>query len=77
MLKENLKNSKKTISAILLLVFALSTQLPALTMDSSTEGFLHKTDPIRIAYDEFRDQFGRDEIYWLLLKLRMFLFLIF
>ena len=61
----------------MLLVFALSTQLPALTMDSSTEGFLHKTDPIRIAYDEFRDQFGRDEIYWLLLKLRMFLFLIF
>ncbi len=30
-------------------------------MDTSTEGFFHKTDPMRIAYDEFRDQFGRDE----------------
>ena len=55
------ENSKKTIAAILLLVFALGTQLPTLTMDTSTEGFLHKTDPMRIAYDEFRDQFGRDE----------------
>lgn len=55
------ENSKKTIIAILLLVFALGTQLPNLTMDTSTEGFLHKTDPMRIAYDEFRDQFGRDE----------------
>ncbi len=55
------ENSKKTIVAVLFLVFALGSQLPALTMDTSTEGFLHKTDPMRIAYDEFRDQFGRDE----------------
>ena len=55
------ENSKKTIAAILLLVLAFATQLPTLTMDTSTEGFLHKTDPMRVAYDEFRDQFGRDE----------------
>lgn len=54
-------HSKKTIGAILLVVFAFATQLPSLTMDTSTEGFLHKTDPMRVAYDEFRDQFGRDE----------------
>jgi predicted RND superfamily exporter protein len=30
-------------------------------MDTSTEGFLHESDPMRLAYDEFRDQFGRDE----------------
>ncbi|MDC9727108.1 MAG: Fis family transcriptional regulator, partial [Candidatus Thioglobus sp.] len=54
-------HSKKTISVILLVVFAFATQLPSLTMDTSTEGFLHKTDPMRVAYDEFRDQFGRDE----------------
>lgn len=55
------ENSKKTIVAILLLVVALGSQLPTLTMDTSTEGFLHKTDPMRLAYDDFRDQFGRDE----------------
>ena len=55
------ENSKKIIVAILLLVLAFASQLPKLTMDTSTEGFLHKTDPMRVAYDEFRDQFGRDE----------------
>ena len=55
------ENSKKTIVAILLVVFALGSQLPQLTMDTSTEGFLHKADPMRLAYDDFRDQFGRDE----------------
>ena len=55
------ENSKKTIAAILFIVLAFATQLPTLTMDTSTEGFLHKTDPMRVAYDEFRDQFGRDE----------------
>ncbi len=55
------ENSKKTIATILLLVFAFGSQLPTLTMDTSTEGFLHKTDPMRLAYDDFRDQFGRDE----------------
>jgi predicted RND superfamily exporter protein len=55
------ENRKKVIAAILLLVIAFGSQLPKLTMDTSTEGFFHKTDPMRIAYDEFRDQFGRDE----------------
>ena len=54
-------HSKKTILAVLLLVVGFGSQLPTLTMDTSTEGFLHKTDSMRVAYDEFRDQFGRDE----------------
>lgn len=54
-------NSKKTILGVLLIFFALASQLPSLTMDTSTEGFLHKTDELRVKYDEFRDQFGRDE----------------
>ncbi|MEA2018248.1 MAG: RND transporter, partial [Campylobacterota bacterium] len=32
-----------------------------LVVDTSTEGFLHKEDKLRIAYDDFRNQFGRDE----------------
>ncbi len=55
------ENSKKTIASILLLVALFGSQLPNLTMDTSTEGFLHKTDSMRVTYDEFRDQFGRDE----------------
>jgi predicted RND superfamily exporter protein len=54
-------HSKKTILAVLLLMVGFGSQLPTLTMDTSTEGFLHKTDSMRVAYDEFRDQFGRDE----------------
>ena len=54
-------NSTKTILVVMLFVGALGTQLPSLKMDTSTEGFLHKSDPMRIEYDLFRDQFGRDE----------------
>ena len=54
-------NSTKTTLIVLLFVGALGTQLPSLKMDTSTEGFLHKSDPMRIEYDLFRDQFGRDE----------------
>ena len=54
-------NSKKTILAVLLVVAALGSNLSNLKMDTSTEGFLHKTDELRLKYDEFRDQFGRDE----------------
>lgn len=46
---------------MLVFVAVIATQLPNLTIDTSTEGFLHKTDPLRIAYDEFRSEFGRDE----------------
>jgi len=55
------ENCKKTLLLTLLGVVALSFQLPSLTMDTSTEGFLHKSDQMRIDYDAFRDQFGRDE----------------
>jgi predicted RND superfamily exporter protein len=52
---------KKTIALVLLMVLAMGTQLPNLRMDTSTEGFLHETDIMRLNYDKFRDQFGRDE----------------
>ena len=54
-------NATKAILIIVLFVAALGSQLPTLKMDTSTEGFLHKTNPMRIEYDAFRDQFGRDE----------------
>jgi len=39
----------------------LASAVPRTTIDTSTEGFLHETDAARVAYNEFRDQFGRDE----------------
>ena len=49
---------------IILAVFAslLISQLPKITIDTSTEGFLHESDPALTAYNGFRDQFGRDEM---------------
>jgi len=54
-------NKIKVILLILALVIAFASQMKYLYMDTSTEGFLHKSDPLRIEYDKFRDQFGRDE----------------
>ena len=55
------ENAKITIVVIFVLVAGIASQLPSLKIDTTTEGFLHKTDPMRVQYDEFRDQFGRDE----------------
>ncbi|VAW47547.1 hypothetical protein MNBD_GAMMA04-1491 [hydrothermal vent metagenome] len=44
-----------------LVVALIASNLPKITVDTSTEGFLHETSASRIAYDAFRNQFGRDE----------------
>ena len=54
-------NKIKVIVLIIAMVIALASQMKHLHMDTSTEGFLHKEDPLRIEYNAFRDQFGRDE----------------
>jgi predicted RND superfamily exporter protein len=52
----------KTIVIMLILTGALVSQIPRITIDTSTEGFLHREDPVLVAYNGFRDQFGRDEV---------------
>jgi predicted RND superfamily exporter protein len=54
-------NRIKFIVLVLGVVITLASQMKYLTVDTSTEGFLHKSDPMRVAYDKFREQFGRDE----------------
>ena len=39
---------------------SLASQMPNLTTATSNESFLHSDDPILLAYNDFRDQFGRD-----------------
>ncbi|MDY6790756.1 MAG: efflux RND transporter permease subunit [Thermodesulfobacteriota bacterium] len=52
----------KTLFMMLVIIAPIVWQLPKLTIDISTEGFMHKSDPARVDYDTFRDQFGRDEL---------------
>jgi predicted RND superfamily exporter protein len=54
-------NKFKVLFAILTMVIALAVNLPKITFDTSTEGFLYKDDPQILAYNDFRNQFGRDE----------------
>lgn len=58
----------KTLLLILILVAGFASQLPKLVMDTSTEGFLHEKDPALIAYNQFREQFGRDELVLLTIQ---------
>ena len=44
------------------LVGGLASQLPKIVIDTATESFLHDEDPALLAYNTFRDQFGRDEL---------------
>jgi predicted RND superfamily exporter protein len=54
-------NKFKVLLAILVMVASLASNLPNITFDTSTEGFLYKDDPQILAYNDFRNQFGRDE----------------
>jgi len=60
------------ILAVLVVVVLIASNLPKITVDTSTEGFLHETSQSRLDYDAFRNQFGRDEKVWLPLKRKAF-----
>ena len=61
-------NKFRTLFLILLIVVGFLSQLPKLTMDTSSEGFLHDNDPTLLQYNKFREQFGRDELLLLAIK---------
>ncbi len=50
------------LAVVVLTVTPIIAQIPKLTIDTSTEGFLHQNDPTLKSYNAFRDQFGRDEV---------------
>ena len=56
------RHSGIAIALCLAVAIGLASQLPTLGLDASVENFLPADDPARIAYDEFRDQFGREDI---------------
>lgn len=59
-----LVSRRKYLVLIIMLIIALLpiSQLPRLKVDQSPEGFLNKEDPVRVAYEQFRDQFGRGDM---------------
>jgi predicted RND superfamily exporter protein len=55
-------NPWRTLALMLVVIATLLSQLPNLRMDTSTEGFLRDDDPVLRQYNDFREQFGRDEV---------------
>ncbi|MCP5043129.1 MAG: MMPL family transporter, partial [bacterium] len=49
-------------------VATLASNIPNLYFDTATESFLHADDPTLLAYNAFRDQFGRDEMVLVTLR---------
>ena len=52
---------KKIILLMLFLSFLVISNIPKITIDTSTEGFLHDSDPALVRYEAFKEQFGQDE----------------
>ena len=59
---------KKVILILMLILAFPISHLPQIKMDTSTEGFMHQDDPVLLAYNKFRDAFGRDEMIVLGIK---------
>ena len=59
---------KKIILIVLAISFIFISNLPKITIDTSTEGFLHKNDPALVRYEEFKKQFGYDEVILLAVR---------
>ena len=55
------KNPIKIILAMLIMSIGMISNLPKITIDTSTEGFLHSDDPALVRYEAFKEQFGQDE----------------
>lgn len=53
---------------IFLVVFVCSLGLEKLHMDSSNESFLPDNDPLSLANDRFKEQFGNEEFVFILVK---------
>jgi len=47
--------------AMIAILMAMIVNVPKITLDTTTEGFLREDDPVRVRYDQFQNQFGHDE----------------
>ncbi len=56
------------IAGLLVLVALGATQIPKIEVRASTDEFLRVNDPIRVEYDAFLAQFGRDDVIMLAIE---------
>ncbi len=56
------------IAVMVTFALALGAQVPLLQVDTSNEAFLREDDPARIAFADFRDQFGSDQLIIIALR---------
>ena len=56
------------IFIMIMVTLLFGSQLPKLTIDTREEGFFHPSDPIITNYNDFRDQFGQDNIFFVVLQ---------
>lgn len=56
------------LAVALAVTVGTGTQLKHFYIDASLEGFFHRDDPVRVLYDEFRNQYGRDSFIVLALE---------
>ena len=54
-------HAKSFLVLMLAMFVVLASGLQYTKLDTSTEGFLHADDPVRIAYNDFKQQFGQDD----------------
>lgn len=55
------RHPKKIIAFVLLMSLLIISNIPKITIDTSTEVFLHDDDPVLVKYEEFKEIFGQDE----------------
>ncbi|MDD9301299.1 MAG: MMPL family transporter [Desulfobacter sp.] len=51
------------LTIMLAVTVALAGQLDKITIDTRDESFFHEDDPILVAYNDFKEKFGQDEIF--------------
>ncbi len=56
------QNPKKMLLLVLLATMAMVSQLPKLTIDTTNEGFFHPDSEIIANYNQFRNQYGREDV---------------
>ncbi|NOY71202.1 MAG: MMPL family transporter [Gammaproteobacteria bacterium] len=61
-------NKFKVLLALLLILAGFISQIPKITADMSSEGSLHEDDPILLQYNQFRAQFGQDDVVLLAIE---------
>jgi predicted RND superfamily exporter protein len=62
------RNRWSALATSLLVTGWLISYLPSLTIDNSTNSLLLPNDPAVVVYDDFREQFGRDDLILLGIK---------